>query len=229
MIEYVTIPIINQAFDAIGKTPLDPNRVKLKSYGERKLRQLQASVRETLHMNKPKDDFEEILGQLKVRFKDATRSEKIQILTILPKNWSIRQIEQKFKVTHWMAQTAKNLQVERGVMASPNPKPGRKLNGDLIKSIHDFYLSDTVSRVMPGIKDYVFMYSPEEERESTNKSNLCFVISRRHINSSELNFLKLMWGSQSLLSYGQNNVFWLEHPGHTVYASALYTRMSNLC
>ena len=67
-------------------------------------------------------------------------------------------------MTHWMAQTAKNLQVERGVMASPNPKPGRKLNGDLIKSIHDFYLSDTVSRVMPGIKDYVSVYSPEEER-----------------------------------------------------------------
>ena len=57
-------------------------------------------------MNKPKDDFEEILSQLKVRFKDATRSEKIQILTILPKSWSIRQIEQKFNVTHWMDQTA---------------------------------------------------------------------------------------------------------------------------
>ena len=93
MIEHVAIPAINQTFDAIGKTPLDPKRVKLKSYGERKLRQLQAGVRETLQMNKPKDDFEEILSQLKVKFKDATRSEKIQILTILPKSWSIRQIE----------------------------------------------------------------------------------------------------------------------------------------
>ena len=81
MIEHVAIPAINQTFDAIGKTPLDPKRVKLKSYGERKLRQLQAGVRETLQMNKPKDDFEEILSQLKVKFKDATRSEKIQILT----------------------------------------------------------------------------------------------------------------------------------------------------
>ena len=90
MIEHVAIPAINQTFDAIGKTPLDPKRVKLKSYGERKLRQLQAGVRETLQMNKPKDNFEEILSQLKVKFKDATRSEKIQILTILPKSWSIR-------------------------------------------------------------------------------------------------------------------------------------------
>ena len=46
---------------SIGKTPLDPKRVKLKSYGERKLRQLQAGVRETLRMNKPKDAFEPIL------------------------------------------------------------------------------------------------------------------------------------------------------------------------
>ena len=49
MIEHVAIPAINQTFDAIGKTPLDPNRVKLKSYGERKFRQLQAGVRETSH------------------------------------------------------------------------------------------------------------------------------------------------------------------------------------
>ena len=34
MIEHVAIPAIKQTFDAIGKTPLDPNRVKLKSYGE---------------------------------------------------------------------------------------------------------------------------------------------------------------------------------------------------
>ena len=33
MIEHVAIPAINQTFDAIGKTPLDPKRVKLKSYG----------------------------------------------------------------------------------------------------------------------------------------------------------------------------------------------------
>ena len=172
MIEHVAIPAINQTFDAIGKTPLDPKRVKLKSYGEQKLRQLQAGVRETPQMNKPKDNFEEILSQLKVKFKDATRSEKIQILTILPKSWSIRQIEQEFKVTHRMAQTAKNLQVERGVMASPNPKPGRKLNGDLIQSIQDFYLSDTVSRVMPGIKDYMSVYSPEEERRIHKQKQL---------------------------------------------------------
>ena len=50
--------------------------MKLKSYGEGKLRQLQADIRETLQTNKPKDDFEEILSQLKVKFKDATRSEK---------------------------------------------------------------------------------------------------------------------------------------------------------
>ena len=57
-------------------------------------------------------------------------------------------------------------------MASPNPKPRRKLNGDLIKSIHDFYLSDTVGRVMPGIKDYVSVYSPEEERRIHKQKQL---------------------------------------------------------
>ena len=38
MIEHVAIPAINQTFDAIGKTPLDPKRVKLKSYGRAKVK-----------------------------------------------------------------------------------------------------------------------------------------------------------------------------------------------
>ena len=63
MIEHVAIPAINQTFDAIGKTPLDPKRVKLKSYGERKLRQLQAGVRETLQMNKPKGDVTSFINR----------------------------------------------------------------------------------------------------------------------------------------------------------------------
>ena len=86
--------------------------MKLKSYGERKLRQLQADVRETLQMNKPKDDFEEILTQLKVKFKDATRSEKIQILTICLKAGAFDKSNKNQGDTQ-DAQTAKNLQVER--------------------------------------------------------------------------------------------------------------------
>ena len=174
-------------------------------------------------------NFEEILSQLKVKFKDATRSEKIQILTILPKSWSIRQIKQEFKVTHRMAQTATNLQVERGVMASPNPKPGRELNGDLTKSIQDFYLSDTVSRVMPGIKDYVSVYAPEEKRRIHKQKQLVLCNLKEAYQQFRTEFPEVNVGFSKFAEHGQNNVFWLGHLGNTVYASALYTRMSNLC
>ena len=83
-------------------------------------------------------------------------------MTILPESWSVRQIEKEFKVTNWMARTAKRLQAESRVMASPNAKLGRKLSEEVKKSVHDFYLSDEISRVMPGMKDCISVYSETE-------------------------------------------------------------------
>jgi hypothetical protein len=38
-------------------------------------------------------------------------------------------------------------------MASPNPKPGRSLDPEV--AAEKFYCNDSVSTVMPGLKDYV--------------------------------------------------------------------------
>ena len=114
-------------------------------------------------------------------------------------------------------------------MASPNPKPGRKLNGYLIKSIQDFYLSDTVSRVMPGIKDYVSVYSPGEERRIHKQKQLVLCNLKEAYQQFRTEFPEVNVGFSKFAELIQNNVFWLGHLGHTVYASALYTRMSNLC
>jgi hypothetical protein len=53
------------------------------------------------------------------------KSQKIQILTILPKNSSIWKIQQQFKASNYMAQTAKKLVAEKRILSSPNVKPGK--------------------------------------------------------------------------------------------------------
>lgn len=50
-----------------------------------------------------RDDESEIIRQLKDKFQETTvRSEKVQVLTVLPKSWSIRRIEEEFGASNYM-------------------------------------------------------------------------------------------------------------------------------
>jgi hypothetical protein len=55
------------------------------------------------------------------------KSQKVQILTILPKSWSLRKIQQHFKASNYVVQTAKKLVAEKGILSSPNVKPDKVL------------------------------------------------------------------------------------------------------
>lgn len=43
---------------------------------------------------------------------------------------------------------------EGGVGSRPNKKKSHPLNPETIKAVNNFYLSDEVSRIMPGMKDF---------------------------------------------------------------------------
>lgn len=68
----------------------------------------------------------EIIIQLKDKYHVANRSEQIQILTILPQSWSIREIQAEFGASKFAARQAKALVREKGIL-SPNPKLGHSL------------------------------------------------------------------------------------------------------
>lgn len=71
----------------------------------------------------------------------------VQILTVLPKNWSI-----EFGATNFMARQAKNLAHEKGILSSPNLKPGRTLLAATEELVLSMYHNDEISRTMPGKK-----------------------------------------------------------------------------
>jgi len=51
-----------------------------------------------------------MIGQLKDEFHSTNeQNKKIQILTVLPKSWTIQQIHSEFGATHYMAKKAKHL------------------------------------------------------------------------------------------------------------------------
>lgn len=84
----------------------------------------------------------------------STRKQKITLLTTIPVQWSMRKIAKEFNVSKRMVSLAVKLRNEKGYCAQPDDKKGRPMNSDLIEKVEQFYLSDDVSRVMPGVKDF---------------------------------------------------------------------------
>ena len=101
-------------------------------------------------------DGEEIIQQLKEKFNSTTKkNEKLTILTVLPKSWSIAKVTQVFGTTKYMARRAKKLVGEKGIFCSPDPKKGKRLPKNILEEVKNFYLSDSISKEMPGKKDVI--------------------------------------------------------------------------
>ena len=151
---------INHCLQAIGETPVSKKKLVQASYPKEKLNKIKvAAAKAILPSLTPTeiDNDSEIIEQLKEKFHSSTdRSQKVQILTVLPKSWSIRKVEEEFGVSNYMARKAKDLVKDQGILSSPNPKHGSSsLSQATISLVQAFYELDEVSRIMPGKKDFV--------------------------------------------------------------------------
>ncbi|KYN16362.1 hypothetical protein ALC57_11380, partial [Trachymyrmex cornetzi] len=103
------------------------------------------------------EELEELLNGIKERFHSLPENdpERLRILTIAPLSWSIRKVATEFKTSRQMAQNARKIREERGILASATSKSGKKLPSETIKKVEAFYKSDENSRIMAGRKDTV--------------------------------------------------------------------------
>ena len=76
-----------------------------KSYSHRKIEKLTEALRYTgLSEAHTDQDGKEMIQQLKEKFETLTNtSEKLQLLTVLPKSWSVKKIEEEFHVSNYLA------------------------------------------------------------------------------------------------------------------------------
>ena len=104
----------------------------------------------------PIDNGTEMLQQLKEKFQSTTRkNEQLQVLTVLPKSWSVKKIQQEFGVSIYMACKSKKLVEEKGILSLPDPVREPSLLQETVDIVCAFYESDDISHVMPGKKDFV--------------------------------------------------------------------------
>lgn len=93
---------------------------------------------------------------------NTSKTEKIQILTLFPLEWSERKVCETMNNSRHMVQVAKNLSETVGILATPESKVGRSLSESGQLKIFNFCSIDDVSVKMPGKKDYVLMKNEEE-------------------------------------------------------------------
>ena len=162
--QYIDVPAavasVNSCLLEIGETPL-PAAVRSSRRIESKMDRLAVAMKglileDSTNVDPKESDESEMILQLKEKFRETTkRSEQVQILTVLPRSWTRKRIQNEFGVSEYMARKSKQLVREKGVLSSPDPKPGHSLPSATLKQVADFYESDEVSRMMPGKKDFV--------------------------------------------------------------------------
>ena len=153
------VTAVNKCLREIGATPLRSTTESSKRVTQ-KIDNLAERMKELI-LDQPsgtvqEDDESEMLLQLKEKFQSTSnRSEQLQILTVLPKSWTRRRIQDEFGISDYMARKSKELVRKKGILSSPDPKPGHSLPPVTEKLVTEFYESDGKSRVMPGKKDFV--------------------------------------------------------------------------
>ena len=97
-----------------------------------------------------------MMKQLKDKFrKTDKRSEKMKLLTMIPKSCSIQKTAAVFNTSYFIARRAIHLVKEKGIMSDPDPKPGQSLSSETVQLVEAFYLSDEISRMMLWRKAFV--------------------------------------------------------------------------
>ena len=80
-----------------------------------------------LTMDKAKN-FDRLMQLIKEKLSTIkTNREIIQVLTLAPETWSIKKVANFFNVTQYAACKARSLVQEKGILALPDKKEGKKL------------------------------------------------------------------------------------------------------
>ena len=154
-----------------------------------------------------------MIEQLKEKFQETKkRSERVQVLTVLPKSWSVKKMQQEFAVSEYLARQSKKLVEERGILSLPGPLRGPSLPSETVDTVSAFYESNDISRVMPEKKDFVSV-KKEGKRQHVHKrlvlSNLREVYSefKERFPGHKIGFSKF--------AEVRNTAFWQERVAHT--------------
>jgi hypothetical protein len=124
------LSLLNETLTAIGESPIVKRKMSTRPlYAEKKAKAINTAVKKKLELVAGKvipevetldheSEYQEMIGQLKDKFKECKkRSERVQVLTVLPRSWTVKRIEQEFETTNYIAKKAKKLVKVSGILS----------------------------------------------------------------------------------------------------------------
>lgn len=156
----VNIEIFNKSISSILTSPIDRKKMNSINYVKRKYEEVNKKIRREIfklntidEIDRDKvNEFDEMIAQIKDKFsKDGiTRNEKLQLLSILPRSWTVQKIMDTFNTSRYLATQAK-----QSLEGTSKSRTSFGLSNVAKEIVVNFYEDDETSRVMPGQRDYV--------------------------------------------------------------------------
>lgn len=125
--------------------------------------------------SKEEEYFNELMSAVKVRLQEEnSSSEKVKLLTLAPRHWTIEKCATFFNVSHYMIKEARKLVKEKGILSSKDlHSVGTALQQSTKDLIGDFYESNEHTRILPGKKDCVSVRTVQGKEQKQKMLLLC--------------------------------------------------------
>ena len=218
-----SLQLVSKCLEDIGETAITKRKARSKKYTRDKVSRITALMDKAAITGEKAGDDREIIEQLKEKFHSTTeRSVQVQVLTVLPMSWSIEKIQDEFGASNFMVRKAKQLVKDKGILSSPDPRPGRSLARKTVDIVVAFYESDSSSRMMPGKKDFVSVKGEHGRVHVQKRLVLCNLkeLYQDFKQSIQLNVSDF----RSLQSLDPNTALLQGLVERTQYVFALYTK-----
>lgn len=183
----VNVDIFNRGIAGIQVSPIDLGKLNYVYYPENKYREITAGIRKNLFKFEPEteesNEFNEVIQNMKDKYSTSTRSEKLLILSLLPKSWSTQKIIDQFSTTRYMATEAK--ETKDNGHSSKSGRYSTALSDETKEAVIRFFEDDDISRAMPGQKDYVSVQK-EGKRQAVQKRLLMMTLREAYKHFNEI-------------------------------------------
>ena len=125
-------------------------------------------------LGKKASDFDYLINQMKEKIAlVSNKREKVRILTLAPRSWTIDKTSKVFGVSHYLVRLSRKIVMEKGILEVPDPRRGTKILSVAVKNqVKSFYLDDEFSRQLPGKRDFVSVKRNVHEQKKLLLSNL---------------------------------------------------------
>ena len=164
---------MNAALEAIKIKPIPDDKAEDSITISNKFQEIKSQICKMLKVEIIQSTGDKVLEQFINEYDQMNNSDQYRILTSMPRETNQTFLQKTFGVKKLKAKRAKECQLEKGLLSTPDPKPGNRVPSNTLQIVEKFYQSDKVSRQMAGMRDCVIVKVNGNKEKIQKKMLLC--------------------------------------------------------